>query len=89
MPIYKEKFKKEGEIILEFIIYILPLILVGIIYFIPSYIASKKNKYNKNLIYIINFFLGWSLFGWLGALYLALKDDQHNQLSSKNKRLNI
>ncbi|MCM3409731.1 superinfection immunity protein [Metabacillus litoralis] len=46
---------------------ILPLILIGSIYFIPSFIASKKNKYNKTLIYFINIFLGWSLFGWLAA----------------------
>lgn len=75
----------EGEIFLELIIAILPLIIIGIIYFIPSYIASKKNKYNKTLIYTINFLLGWSLFGWFGALYLALRNEQRDQLSVKVK----
>ncbi|MGD6846370.1 superinfection immunity protein [Rossellomorea aquimaris] len=72
---------------MEVIMVILPLILIGFIYFIPSYIASKKNKHNKILIYIINFFLGWSLFGWFAALFLALKKDHRDQLSINNKGL--
>lgn len=66
---------------MEVIMVILPLILIGFIYFIPSFIASKKNKHNKILIYIINFFLGWSLFGWFAALFLALKKDHRDQLA--------
>jgi len=73
---------------LEFI-NILPLILIGSIYFIPSFIASKKNKYNKTLIYFINIFLGWSLFGWLAALYLALKKGQRDHFSEHNKGLRM
>lgn len=70
---------------MDIIILILPLFLVGFIYFTPSYIASKKNKYNKTFIYFLNFFLGWSLFGWLAALYLSLKKDQRDYLSGHNK----
>ncbi|MFC4402552.1 superinfection immunity protein [Gracilibacillus xinjiangensis] len=43
------------------------------LYFTPSILAARKNSNNKITIYLINFFLGWSLFGWLAALYLALQ----------------
>jgi len=40
--------KNEGrEIFMEVIMVILPLILIGFIYFIPSYIASKKISITK------------------------------------------
>ncbi|MRI65307.1 superinfection immunity protein [Gracilibacillus lacisalsi] len=45
------------------------------IYFIPSILATKKNKPNKIIVYIINLFLGWTLLGWIAALYLALKSN--------------
>ncbi|UHA62626.1 hypothetical protein KDJ21_017940 [Metabacillus litoralis] len=34
-------------------------------------------------------FLGWSLFGWLAALYLALKKDQRDHFSEHNKGLRM
>ena len=41
-------------------------------FFIPYYIAGSRNHPNKYPILAINFFLGWSLIGWVIALVWAL-----------------
>jgi len=55
----------------------LSVILVGgVIYFIPSIIA--KNNYNTkfNSIFLINFFLGWTIVGWVVALMMSLEKNK-------------
>lgn len=45
------------------------LLLTAALYFLPTIIACKK----KNLvgIFLLNFFLGWTFLGWVGALVWA------------------
>lgn len=52
------------------------IILIGVIvvYFIPTIIAW--NKRNADAIIALNFFLGWTFIGWVGALVWALTKDQ-------------
>lgn len=38
------------------------------LYFLPSYIANKKNHKNKIPIILLNVFLGWTFLGWVAAL---------------------
>ncbi len=52
------------------------MIIVGIcIYFIPSVIALLRMKRNLVAIIALNFFLGWSLIGWVISLVWSLSSD--------------
>ena len=51
------------------------VLLLGI-YFLPTIIAERKKKANVNSIFVVNFFLGWSLIGWVIALAWALAVDK-------------
>lgn len=54
---------------------LLVLVLIGAaFYFIPTIIAFVKKTPNKISILVINFFLGWSLIGWVVALAMAFRD---------------
>lgn len=53
---------------MEILISILVVSAVGIIYFLPCIIASQRKHPQSNAIGVINFFLGWTLIGWVGAL---------------------
>jgi hypothetical protein len=41
------------------------------LWFLPGIIASKRKHPNAGSIWLITLFLGWSLFGWFGALIWA------------------
>ena len=45
-------------------------------YFLPTLIAVVRDKRDKLAIFLLNFFLGWSVIGWGVALVWALKTDQ-------------
>lgn len=52
---------------------ILIVLIVGVIYFLPSMAGS--NKRNAGAIIALNFFLGWTIIGWVGALVWAMTED--------------
>lgn len=58
------------------VITIATLIIGLVIYFAPSLVAEKKQKKNKKAILALNFFLGWTLVGWVVALVWALTVDE-------------
>ncbi|NBU62643.1 MAG: superinfection immunity protein [Chlamydiae bacterium] len=61
----------------EFIGCLFLIILIGFIYFLPSIVG--RNKRNSLAIFVLNFFLGWSFMGWVGALVWAcLKEKEPN-----------
>lgn len=48
------------------------LIVIGLsFYFLPSMIALSQHHPQSGSIVVINFFLGWSLIGWVVALAMA------------------
>ena len=51
-------------------IYGLILILL-VIYFIPTALAVYKKHDNINVIIIMNVLLGWSMIGWFVVMYWA------------------
>jgi hypothetical protein len=57
---------------------ILLLIFLGIaafvIHFLPIFIAWRRHARNFWWIFVINFFFGWTLIGWVIALVWALQD---------------
>jgi hypothetical protein len=46
-----------------------------VMYFLPSIIALARNKRDIAAIVLLNFFLGWSVIGWIIALVWAVKTD--------------
>lgn len=44
-------------------------------YFLPTIIAIMRGKNNTGGIFALNFLLGWTLIGWVGALIWALSSD--------------
>jgi len=50
----------------------LALLLVGLVYFVPTFVAYKGQKQNRAAILVLNVFLGWTLLGWVGALIWAM-----------------
>lgn len=45
------------------------------IYFIPYIVARQNKKQNAGAIGALNFFLGWTLVGWVVALVWAMSKD--------------
>jgi hypothetical protein len=46
-----------------------------VMYFLPSLIALARSKRDILAIGLLNFFLGWTLIGWVVALVWACKTD--------------
>lgn len=46
-----------------------------VMYFLPSIIALARSKHDLTAIVLLNFFLGWTMIGWVVALVWALKTD--------------
>lgn len=42
-----------------------------VLYFLPSVHAAWRHHPNQNSIFIINFFLGWTLLGWVAAAAMS------------------
>ena len=53
---------------------ILPIIIL-VLYFLPTISAYERKKKNTSSIFVINFFFGWTLIGWVIALSWALSKD--------------
>lgn len=52
-------------------------VFLGIfLYFLPWFIAAKRNHRNEPAILIVNLLLGWSLLGWVAALVWALYQER-------------
>jgi hypothetical protein len=51
------------------------LLVVFLLYFFPTWIALFRGKRNKGSIFVLNFFLGWTLVGWVVSLAWALAHD--------------
>jgi hypothetical protein len=48
------------------------LFVMGFFYFLPSIVAGSRHHHNGEAVFVINFFLGWTLIGWAVALAWAL-----------------
>jgi len=46
-----------------------------VMYFLPSIIALARGKRDLLAIFLLNFFLGWTVIGWVVALIWAAKHD--------------
>lgn len=50
-------------------------ILIFFLYFLPSINAYWKKKRNKGAVLTLNFFLGWTVIGWIVALIWSSTND--------------
>ena len=67
--------EKEGFMLLS-TFFFFPFFGLGtVMYFLPSIIALAKSKRDLLAIFLLNFFLGWSVIGWFVALIWAAKND--------------
>lgn len=46
-----------------------------VMYFLPSIVALIRGKRDITSIVLLNFFLGWTMIGWVVALVWAVKTD--------------
>jgi len=44
------------------------IILVIVLYFLPTLVAVLRNHKNKFAVFLLNLLLGWTGLGWIGAL---------------------
>jgi len=51
------------------------VLLVLLVYFIPSIVAYNRQVKNRTSVLILNIFLGWTFVGWVIALVWAVKKD--------------
>jgi hypothetical protein len=58
-----------AQTVMSVVMLLATLVFVGGIYFLPAIVAKKKRCYNSVLV--VNFFLGWTLIGWVVALAWA------------------
>lgn len=49
------------------------LVLATVMYFLPSILGH--NKRNAGAIFLVNFLLGWTIVGWVVALFWACTAD--------------
>ena len=57
-------------------LWVLFLLLLLVLYPLPTYIALRRRKRNVAAILILNLLLGWTFIGWTVALVWALTVDR-------------
>ena len=50
------------------------IVIISFGYFLPAMIAWTNGRRNTSAIFALNFFLGWTLIGWVAALVWSLKE---------------
>jgi hypothetical protein len=50
-------------------------IVAMLVYFAPSIVADRRGRHNVLLLALMNALLGWTIVGWLAALYWAFHRD--------------
>lgn len=56
------------------------LLIVLLVYFLPTIVASNKKKSNTGAIFFVNLVFGWTLLGWGIAMVWALTNDVKSQV---------
>jgi hypothetical protein len=67
-----------------------PMILIAvadflgsIIYMLPTIVAESRGVANVAPCFVVNFFLGWTLIGWVAAFVLALSGETSADIAKK------
>jgi hypothetical protein len=59
---------------LPILVIILIAIVAFVIHFLPTFVAGNRHVKSFWWIFLINFFFGWTLIGWVIALIWAATD---------------
>ncbi len=51
---------------------LLVAVLLFFLYWLPTFVAYRRNTVNKGGVLIVNLFFGWTLIGWVVALAMAM-----------------
>lgn len=73
----------------ELLILLVIAIPALLLYFLPTILAFSKKKSNKSIIFLVNFFLGWSVIGWIVSLIWALSSDNSQTVIVNNNPTNL
>lgn len=57
-------------------IHSLALLIVLMLYFLPSVVAIARKVTHQGSVVVINLFLGWTFIGWVAALAMACRTTQ-------------
>jgi T4 superinfection immunity protein/putative oligomerization/nucleic acid binding protein len=60
------------------------MLLALVPYFLPTIIAIARRKNSVVGVFLLNFFLGWTLIGWIGALIWAMSSDRQPMVIVNN-----
>lgn len=52
-----------------------------IIYIIPTIVAYSRNTLNKNTVFVLNLFLGWTVICWIICLAMAFTKDMPTNIN--------
>lgn len=55
------------------------LLVLLVVYFIPTLYAKKVGHRNSDAILLLNLFLGWTFIGWVIAMVWAAMDQRKSQ----------
>ena len=55
------------------------VLVTASIYFLPTLVARKENKGG---VFVLNLFLGWTLFGWVLAMYIGVKNAHKSSVTT-------
>jgi uncharacterized membrane protein len=58
------------------------MVLVVLVYFVPSMIAVTRQHRNRKALFILNLLLGWTVLAWIGALVWAYWNDARRAAES-------
>ncbi len=63
------------QILIVFLKYILAISIIIVIFMAPAWLAkqTKKDKNTNGFVRLASWVFGWTIVGWLVALYLAAK----------------
>ena len=72
---------------------IVVLAAVVALYFLPALIADRRARHDLLIIAVFNALMGWTLIGWLLALFWALQPnppkDLGDQTTNRRRRLGM
>jgi hypothetical protein len=60
---------------LPIVLLVLLAIVAFVVHFLPIFVAWRRRVKNFWWIFLINFFFGWTLIGWVIALVWAVNDE--------------
>lgn len=55
-----------------FILFVILIVIFGVIYFIPTIVAFRREHSNKWPIFLVNFVFGTTVIGWVASLIWAM-----------------